>query len=140
MKKLIISCLLSTGSITMPLLGEEGNFTIVEPEELTNERIEQIVGGSEPNSVLFLKKDKELPFVFKIQGGVLELNSEESSSTKIKALKDCYVRCVRDQFLFSDDLNQWEEPLNYFSGSFSVKLQNTDGQPEAGIIIDIDKT
>lgn len=87
------------------------------------------------NLILECKEGDNFPFQIKLGGQFLELSSTDEKG-QIKILKTCYIKCIEENFYFSDDLKTWKPFNDYFTGSLSVAL-NVD-QMKHKVILEIE--
>lgn len=136
--------MIKIGFVMMAMLvsGECIGFSdrVISLSELNRETVEDFWQGKIGNIVLECPEGTCLPVKMAVKGEFLALESPVAPSLYLKVLKTCYIRCVeREHFVFSEDLQNWKEPSEFFTGRFSVSVGVQDGQPMAELELELNQ-
>jgi hypothetical protein len=102
--------------------------------DLNDKVIQDFSQGNMGDFVVECPAGTSLPFKLTLKGEFLELGSTQSPQLYLNVLKTCYVRCEeKGNFLFSTDLQTWEDFSEFFTGSLNVSVQAEKGGPVANL-------
>ncbi len=94
-------------------------------DNMSVEQIEDYIKNKwDSNLVLLLKNGTKIPLNLFLKGDYLHLckNKEE-----LAVLKDVYIKLVKGEFLFSDDLQKWASFFSFFTGGLGVRVIKDEG-------------
>lgn len=101
---------------------------VVSLENIEKNTLEGFSKGENPWLVLKCTQGVKLPFKVVIKGGYFELDDAERSDLFIRIAKTCYMRHSEGVFLFSDDLQNWKEFQQFFSGTVGISFDDANSQ------------
>lgn len=105
--------------------------------DLTKDNLEDFFMGKTPHIALKCEKGNKLPFKFLVKGQFVSSNSNGSST--IIAKETFYIRSMGDSFLFSTNLAEWKSFLGFFELGLGVSLDLSEGTPQVGLDIDLNR-
>lgn len=115
-----------------------GHMQVVKLVDMNLELLQEYFSGMNDNVVLECSEGMNLPFNFTLQGEFLMLHTDEYKDC-IRVLKTCYIRCKENNFIFSTDLQNWQEFSDFFSGSLSVGVDVNEGAPKINLNIELNQ-
>jgi len=111
---------------------------VIALRELTKEMVEDFFTGKTPQAILECTEGSNLPLYLSLKGEFLALEGE-APSIKIRVLKTCFIKCQKESFFFSSDLENWKEFDEFFTGEVGVCLNIEDETPVARLNIDLNQ-
>lgn len=153
MKKVIYICLVvvsmgTTSAFALdtalrfgkPSCGQNvSGFQLVKLTDVTEEMLSAYGEGTCQNVILECPEGAEFPLSLGAGGEFLSMTGEELPPYKVKILKTCYIKCMGDELLFSGDLAEWKEFVDFFKGQFSVAINASNGRPELIVSTDLNQ-
>lgn len=111
-------------------------FQIVSLPAFNEEMLEDFFTGQSPNIILECSQGMALPFRLNVGGEFLSLKQPENKPYQLEVVKTFYTICLdEDLFLFSNDLEDWREFEDFFTGLVGITLNEGDVQ---GININVE--
>lgn len=145
MKKTILIATLMGAS---PLLASSFSFGQKELREnqiisllnLDERAMQDFTQGKMGDYTLECPKGAYLPLRMTLKGEFLALESAIATPLYLRVLKNCYIRCEnKEKFLFSSDLEQWEEFPDFFTGELKVSVETQNGGPVARVELELNQ-
>lgn len=124
-----VSAFASTTTYPLPqsVAVSNDNLVTVNILNLTNDEINTLVEGVTPHVAVEFSKDTILPLELFLKGNVIQIaNGDTISGMQVKIEQTFYIRCVKDDVLFSSDLIEWKPFFDFITGTCSLTLDVQD--------------
>ncbi len=137
MKKIITSILVPSLMCLSAIFADDPQ--VLGLSDLTQQLIENFTQGNMTGTILECKEGEVLPFHLNLVSEYLELSPEEDCRQTIRILKTIYIKCdnEKEQFLFSADLLDWKEFLEFFTGQIGVSLNVQEAPQNFGLYLEL---
>lgn len=105
--------------------------SVLHIEDINQETLQTFLQGKLTDFVLECPEGTKLPLYFSLKGDIMASEEQETTPLFITFSRTFYIRCEKDQWLFSVDGNEWKGLLDFFTGTISFGLDACQGFPKA---------
>lgn len=95
---------------------------IITIEDLTPETTKEFCLGMHPDTVIEFKEGSSLPLNFLLKNEIVSLKVNPQIGINVETT--CYVRVIGKKAYMSTDMETWERPNAFFSGTYNAILKN----------------
>ena len=104
---------------------DDVEYMVLNLTNISEKQLEEFFKGETVDLVLECPEGFSLPFHLSLKGEYLSLEPADQPAYSLKILKTCFIKCLGETFLFSDDWVCWHECQDFFTGSIGFSLKDS---------------